>query len=237
MIRLLLISLLLPVFANAAITGIEPEVVTTVEMSRSDMNRIVCPYPVTDFATSKENNMTYKISGNNLFIKFPVIAVTNEGELIEKKYFNGYAEVHLVCGDAVYSLILKAEQKKTETVYLSDTAGKMKKANEYVRSKSYEDLITEFIQALIENKQINDFYMDESDEKETYRGIDVSVSRVMVGGGYVVKELILEAKEKISLTDTELLKLKMLNNVKAVALLSPTFSGITKAYVVQGKVK
>ncbi|MGE4478639.1 MAG: type-F conjugative transfer system secretin TraK [Deferribacterales bacterium] len=234
---LLLLFLLLPVFANAAITGIEPEVVTTVEMSRSDMNRIVCPYPITDFATSKENNMTYKISGNNLFIKFPVIAVTKDGELIEKKYFNGYAEVHLVCGDAVYSLILQAEQKKTEIIYLSDTAGKMKKVNEYVRSKSYEDLMTEFIQALIENKPLNDFYMNESDEKESYRGVNISVSRVMIGGGYIVKELILESKEKVSLTNTELLKLEMLSNVKAVALLSPTFSGMTKAYVVQGKVK
>jgi conjugal transfer pilus assembly protein TraK len=217
------------------VTGIEPEIVTAVEMSNTDVNRVVCPYPVTDYAASKEKNILLKMSGNNLFVKFPVTAVSKDGQVVETKYFKDDAELFLVCGDAVYSLVMKPKTMKAETIYLSDTKGRMKKTNEFVRSMSEDDLLVKIMESMVTNEPLPDFQIGSSDETENYRGIEVSTVKVMTGGGYTAKELVLKSDKKISLTDTELLKLKILGNVKALGILSPTFTGMTKAYVVEGR--
>ncbi|MGE4266315.1 MAG: type-F conjugative transfer system secretin TraK [Deferribacterales bacterium] len=237
--RFIILTLLLSsATAFAAVTGIEPEIPAKVELSSIDLNRIVCPNQtsVTNIADSAEKGLQLKASGENLFVKFPVIETEN-GFKKERVYYNGVAEIFMTCGNSVYSLILSAKKIPGQTVYLSGTASDMKKANEYVTAKSDDDLMLDLIDAIINNRIPKGFRLKETELIEEYKGISISSTKELVGGGYRVRELVLKSDKQVSITDLELIKLKILKNVKAVAITSPVFVGVTTGYVVEGVVK
>lgn len=221
--------------AFAAVTGVEPEVTSRIDMSSIDVNRIVCPNKaaVTNVAHSEEKGLQLQPSGENLFMKFPVLEVESGGKK-EKVYYSGSAEVFLSCGNSVYSLILNAKKIPGQTIYLADTASDMKKANEYTVSKGYDDLMLDLIGSVINNTVPKGFKLNDTDLQETYRDISVTAVKEIVGGGFRVRELVLRSDKQVSISDTELMKLKMFKNVKAVAVMSPVFTGSTTAYIVEG---
>ncbi len=59
-------------------TTIPAEIPTAVELSNIDINRIVCPGPMSDLIYSQEKGMTGHFSGNNAFIKFKIEDVGGE---------------------------------------------------------------------------------------------------------------------------------------------------------------
>lgn len=222
--------------AQAAVTGIEPEVPSRIQLSSIDVNRIVCPagQPVTNYSYSKEKGLVFEHSGENIFVKFPVLETEAYGKK-EKAFYSGNAELYLSCGSSVYTLIFEAKKIPGQTVYLSDTAADMKKANEYVSAKSKDDLMLDLIQAIIENRVPRGFKLkDDEHPDERYKDITVSTTKQLTGGGYTVKALVLRSDKQVSITETELMKLKMIKNAKAIAIMSPVFTGITTAYIVEG---
>ena len=62
-------SLLLSGNFALAEDGVLAEVPTMVQLSNKDINRIVCPGPMSDLIFSKEKGITGHFSGNNAFIK------------------------------------------------------------------------------------------------------------------------------------------------------------------------
>lgn len=63
--------------AAYAASPILPEVTTAVELSSSDINRIVCSGPINDLIFSKEKGLEGHFVGNNAFVKF---AITVHGD-------------------------------------------------------------------------------------------------------------------------------------------------------------
>lgn len=232
---LVILMVILAATSYGAVTGIEPDTTSRLDMSSIDVNRIVCPNKssVTNFVHSEEKGLQLQPSGENLFVKFPVIETESAGRK-EKVYYNGSAEVFLSCGSSVYSLILNAKRIPGQTVYLSDTASDMKKAAEYTVSKSYDELMLDLVGAIIHNTVPKGFKLADTDLQETYKDIQITAVKEISGGGFRVRELVLRSDKQVSITDTELIKLKMFKNVKAVAIMSPVFSGTTTAYVVEG---
>ena len=91
-----------------------PEKTVPVEVSSTDVNRIVCPDEPTEIVYSQEKGMIVTASGRNLFVKF---SVAKTGKT--KQYNKTTNELFISVGDTVYSLILYPRQIPTQNVWLS----------------------------------------------------------------------------------------------------------------------
>ena len=129
MIKFLLISLI--AVSSLIITPeghagnmIPAETPTTVELSNTDINRIICPGPMNDLIFSKEKGMTGHFSGNNAFVKFQI-------EDVGTKYI--YAdmpsELFVICNNAVYTLMATPADIPSVTLRLAPPRGDNFKKN------------------------------------------------------------------------------------------------------------
>ncbi len=105
-------------------TVIPAEVATPVELSNHDINRIVCPGPMTDLIFSREKGLTGHFSGNNAFIKFKI---EKNGD--EYVYTTTPNELFVVCNGAVYTLIATPRDIPSVTLRLASAKGKRFKHN------------------------------------------------------------------------------------------------------------
>lgn len=222
---------------SASADSIEPEKVSQIALSNTDVNRIVCPYPISDVVYSQEKGITVKATDTNLFVKFPVTVIEKDGQEASRSLYTGNTELFLVCGEKVYTLIMQPKKMSAQTIYLSDTAGRINKSHDYVNSNDYDSLMLDLIQTLMDVRTPPGFVLKDVNEIESYRDISFNTVRTLTGGGYVAKEVLLRSDKMVSITDTEFLRLSSFKNVKAVALLDTSFVGITKAFVIEGVVK
>lgn len=102
---------------RTAVSFIAAEVPTIVQLSRHDINRIVCSGPMSDLIYSEEKGVTGHFSGNNAFIKFKAEEVN--GELI---YPEVPSELFVVCNGAVYTLIAEPHDILSVTLHLASPA-------------------------------------------------------------------------------------------------------------------
>jgi len=93
-----------------------PEKITAVEVSNTDVNRIVCPTEPGEIVYSKEKGLTVSGSGRNLFLKF---LVSRRGE--ETFYNSTRNEIYLTVGEDVYSLILYPRSIPGQTIWLQQS--------------------------------------------------------------------------------------------------------------------
>lgn len=101
---------------------VKPEALTAVLVSNRDVNRIVCDSQVDDVIWSKERPVEVSKSGSNVFVKF----------LIQKlgdryTYVNDPVDVHIVCDDTVYTLVLHPQATDSMTVRLTAPVAKVVK--------------------------------------------------------------------------------------------------------------
>jgi hypothetical protein len=132
---------------------------------------------------------------------------------------------------------MQPKKMPAQTIYLSDTAGRIKKSHEYVSQNDYESLMLDLIQAMIDVRTPPGFVMNDVNLSENYRNILFNTVKTLTGGGYIVKEVILRSDRMVSIADTEFMKVRGFKNVKAVAIMDSSFVGVTKAYVIEGVVK
>jgi conjugal transfer pilus assembly protein TraK len=95
---------------------VQPEKVTAVEISNTDVNRVICPSEPKEIVYSKEKGLTVTGSGRNLFIKF---LVTKKGE--ETFYNQTRNEIYVTVGGDVYSLILYPRTIPGQTIWLQES--------------------------------------------------------------------------------------------------------------------
>ena len=107
-------SLLLAAGQCLAENGVPAEVPTLVELSSREINRIVCPGPMTDLIFSEEKGLTGHFSGNNAFIKF-----TAEEANGKRTYPEEPSEIYAICNGAVYTLIATPTETSAVTVRLA----------------------------------------------------------------------------------------------------------------------
>jgi len=101
-----------------------PEVTNAVELSSSDINRIVCPGTITDLIFSKEKGLEGHFVSNNAFVKFTV-AVQDE----EKIYSTTPTELFVSCNNTIYSLIATPKRIPSVTLRLAPGAADAFKHN------------------------------------------------------------------------------------------------------------
>ena len=105
-------------------TVIPAEIPTAVQLSNMDINRIVCPGPMSDLIFSQEKAMTGHFSGNNAFIKFKIEEVGGEYLYAEEQ-----SELFVVCNNTVYTLIVTPTDTPSVTLRLASPKGETFKQN------------------------------------------------------------------------------------------------------------
>lgn len=98
----------------ASLQRVMPEVSSQVELSSSDINRIICPTQIKDIVYSKEKGITVKLSGSNAFVKFLVHRKDGRDQ-----YSSVPTELFVVCGDDIYNLIAVPKRIPSQTVQLA----------------------------------------------------------------------------------------------------------------------
>ncbi len=92
-----------------------PERATALPVSNRDVNRINCAQGVQDVIWSAEKPVKVSRSGDNVLVKF---LVAKQGE--RETYATAPLDVHVVCGGAVYTLLLHPRDTDSVTVRLGD---------------------------------------------------------------------------------------------------------------------
>jgi len=122
---------------------IYPEKTVWIELSNTDVNRIVCVNgKIGNIFFSQEKGMIVKISGNEAYIKFKSLLdpLTNKITRITTP-----AEFYIRCAGKTYSFIAKPKAIPTKTVYLVDIAKKVEPPKELLEKASVDEAIVKII--------------------------------------------------------------------------------------------
>lgn len=116
-IRMLLIAIAISPGYVSAQAVVQAEKTTNVTVSARDVNRLVCETPVTEVFWSQEKPVDVTSEAGNVFVKFKVLHGAAD------QYTSQSVDVHVVCGGAVYTLILQPRMVDSVTVHLGDELG------------------------------------------------------------------------------------------------------------------
>lgn len=217
---------------------IPPEVTTAVEMSNSDINRVVCPGTMSDLIFSREKGLDGHFSGNSAYLKFQV---KKRGD--EMNYATAPTEVFVVCNDTVYSLIATPKSIPSQTLRLAPSPGDRVREN----IDRYHDLpLEKRAVQLIRAAAVGDYpagYRVMAADVQIRLSADLDTRLVRVvdveGVGLRLKEILIksQAEKGLELTETDFLKADIGENILAVAVeehrLAP--GAETRALVVEQK--
>lgn len=221
-----------PAYEYDALTSIEPvssvvlpEVPTVVELSSSDVNRLICPEGleakdlVTDVVFSKEKGVIAKVVGRNVFVKFKIQKKDNR-----EIYSKTPTEIYVVCGDVVYNIIAVPKRIPAKTVTLSLNINKIKKNVSVYGSLPFEKKVLTFIKSVYRDEIPETFSVSIVNKKiDIYKDIDLSLVRIiaMEGEGLRLKEYIASIKgdvEEITFKEKDFLNTEVTTRPVAISL-------------------
>jgi len=196
-----------------------PEVTTSVEMSNTDINRIVCPYTIKDVVFSKEKGITVKIHDRNAFVKF----------LVKQDISNKYiytttpSEFYVVCGKSIYNIIAIPKKIPARTILLGGQKEiDIQKNVSLFKEMPFERKIVEIIKQIY-TEQIPDSYSIENENKKyaIYNNRTVNLRRVIdiEGEGLRVKEYTVTAStNNVELNEKDFLNPSYTKDTVAISI-------------------
>lgn len=202
-----------------------PEVPTMVELSSSDVNRLICPEGLevrdttTDVVFSKEKGITTKVVGRNVFVKFKM---QKKGD--QEIYSTTPTEMYVVCGDVVYNIIAVPKRIPAKTVNLSFSANKIKKNISTYGSLPFEKKVIALIKSVYRDDIPETFSVFTENKKiDIYKDLDLTLARIIVieGEGLILKEYIAAIKgdkTEISFKEKDFLKTDLTTKPVAISL-------------------
>lgn len=109
---------------------VKPDVVTPVEMSNRDINRVTCiDGAINDAFFSQEKGIVVENNGSNSFIKF---LIQDDG--LNQEYVSARSEFYLVCAGEIYTLMVSPKNIPGQTIRLSTGAKNRIKENQELLS-------------------------------------------------------------------------------------------------------
>lgn len=169
---------------------VAPETPTVVELSASDINRIVCSKDIQDsnVAFSREKGVDIQFSGRNVFIKFKA----KRGSDGAWQYSNTPTELYVVCDERVYEILALPKRIPAATVTLSaPVADKAKKNMSLFRNMPHEDKLMRVIQQVYKDDFPETYSVVEvNQEIPIFKNADFRLRRTVVieGEGIRVRE-------------------------------------------------
>ncbi len=195
---------------------IAPEVAAPVELSSSDINRLVCPTEIKDVIYSKEKGLTVKIEGREAFVKF---LVTKEGD--KDVYSTTPTELYVICGQKTFNLIALPKRIPSRTVMLSGGDDKAKKNSSLFDGMPFEKKILAVIKSVYTDDIPDSFTVKSEDRSfNVYKGLKLTLVRTVrvEGEGLLVKEFTSQATENMELAEKDFLKNELTSNPVAIAI-------------------
>lgn len=207
-------------FSSGVVSGsytVGPERLTVVKMSSSDVNRIVCPTSIKDVVYSEEKGIQVKIVGQNAFVKFHIKKVGDK-----EIYSTIPADMYVVCGNKVYSIIAFPERIPSVSVFLEDKETKIKETVEKNLSIPYERRIVNYVRSFITGKIPPEATLvPKSIEYRIYPDIEIKevANYVIEGEGLTVRVFQITGKKPgVEIKERDFLRVEIAQNPVALSL-------------------
>ncbi len=195
---------------------IGPEKTTAVKMSSIDINRIVCPEDIKDVIYSEEKGIIVKVSGKHAFLKFQIKKI---GETIQ--FSKTPADLYVVCGQNVYSIIAVPDRIPAVSVYLEDKGRKIAQAVKSIEGMPFEKKILQIVKNVYTGKvEENYLWVASKENINLYNNLDISMKGYfdIEGEGLRVKIYKVTAKETVSIKESDFLRTEISVSPVAVSL-------------------
>ena len=151
-----------------------------INVSRSNVNRLVFPYKITYQANSKEKDLTVSVVGKEMFVKFTpyikMVEKTVDGKVVqtgEKRIIYSKsrpAEIYVVTEQKTYSIVLHPKRMESRTVYFTESLREKKKKLFAHKDEDYVTNITKnIIKPILQNDRLQGF--DKSALAGEYRSV------------------------------------------------------------------
>ena len=203
-------------FLSNTPAAIAPEVAAPVDLSSSDINRLVCPAEIKDVIYSKEKGLTVKIEGRDAFVKF---LVTKDGD--KDVYSSTPTELYVICGQKTFNLIALPKRIPSRTVMLSGGDDKSKKNTSLFDGMPFEKKILSVIKSVY-TEDIPDSFTVRNENRpfNLYKGLKLTLIRTIrvEGEGLLIKEFAVQATESMELSEKDFLKSEITSNPVAIAI-------------------
>ncbi len=212
---------------------VAPEIATPVDLSSSDINRLVCPTEIKDVIYSKEKGVTVKIEGRDAFVKFLVM---KDGE--KDVYSTTPTELYIVCGGKTFNLIALPKRVPSRTVMLSGGDDKAKKNASLYDGMPFESKILSIVKSIYTDK-IPDSFTAQPENRlfNLFKGLNFTLVRTVriEGEGLLVKEFLARATEDLELSEKDFLRRELTSNPVAIAIdrLKLTKGGTARVIIVE----
>lgn len=187
-----------------------------VNVSLTDINRIVCPQAIKSVVYSKEKEISVEVQERNAYVKFlPKVLPDGKVELSDIP-----RELYVDCGEKVFQLILVPKRIPAVVVALRVPHEDKEKARQLERSGDYDSVLLGLVKSV---------YMEEVPEgyevkliNKPYRSfeeLDMILYRVYEGSMYSVEEYVLQAKTDLELWEGQFIP--YLKQPLAIAIVQP----------------
>lgn len=229
-------SLLLSGNFALAEDGVLAEVPTMVQLSNKDINRIVCPGPMSDLIFSKEKSITGHFSGNNAFIKFTI--EDQNGKLV---YAKEPSELYAVCNGSVYTIIATPASIDAVTVRLATPKSNTVEKNiSRYRNMPVEKQALQIIREAYNGTYPSSYRVtDKKDSITLCPDLDVELHKFIDvdGVGIRLKEFKVTAKKTVDVDEKTFLSSAISDAILAVAVEDHqlTSGKSTRVFVVEKK--
>ena len=208
-----LLSLLTALLASSAVIAgdieVLPERATAVTVSNRDVNRVNCPYGISDVTWSKEKPVTVEQKGDNVMVKFLVRRIGT----IETKVSDP-VDVHVTCAGEVYTMILYPRDVDTQTIRLGDSQRRaVQSVTHEWGSLPLEEQVKKLTLAVYRNELPNGIERRPIEASDPRRHIDLFDNADIVGQSEVTApgtglragEYVVIAKESMTLKEKDFL--------------------------------
>lgn len=196
-----------------------PEIATRIDLSNSDVNRLVCPERIKDVVFSKEKGVTVKFSGRDVFVKFLV-----EQSAMEKKYITSPTELFVVCGESVYNIIGVPKTIPSQTVRLSTgKQDRIRKNLALFAGMPYEEKLLKIIKSVYAGTIPDSFAVRRVRKKlDIYKDLDLTATREIdiEGEGLRAREyqVTLRNKDLLEIREKDFLLRELVERPAALAV-------------------
>lgn len=198
--------------------AILPEIATPVEMSSTDVNRVVCASVIDDVVFSKEKGLSVHYTKRDAFLKFQVIK--ENGQFL---YATAPVELYVVCGEKVYRLIAVPKRVPSQTVRLiAGPSDRLKSNIALLSGLPFEEKVLTLIKSVYTESIPESFTVTPSHEAvDLFSQVEVTLTRTIVadGEGFFVKEFEVRPKgAHVDLTEKDFLKAELALRPVAVTI-------------------
>ena len=183
------VSKLMPGMVMEPPISVLPETTTTVKLSSSDLNRLICPDgEVKEALTSDEKGLMIKITGKDVFVKYKV-AKRGDGSL---SYSTTPTELYVVCGGNTYSMIAYPERMPSQTIKLSSgKTGKIRENQALYSGLPFEKRIMRALKEIYTDTMPDSYSVTKVNQTDlSWKGLVITLKKEVdiEGEGMHVKE-------------------------------------------------